>query len=226
MVRTLLTGLAVSVSCLGVGHAFGGAYLGVDLGIGHASIQHKYSDVTGSGKVTKATTGAVYGAHAGYLYEIGTSKTIVGGELYGNTSSPTPSFSVGTDNFAVQGEVKIKRTMAVGGALVVGKMFNLKTMLYGRLAYEFATFEHRYNFNATSIVTQFAGKSVKKNVSVGGAVMGLGLAYKVSRMMMAGAEYQFAGMYGRHKSLSQSNFKTEIEPVEHRLLLKVSFVFG
>ncbi|MBW8308934.1 MAG: hypothetical protein K0M45_04770 [Candidatus Paracaedibacteraceae bacterium] len=224
--RYLLTTWGLSVAIINTVHAFGGAYVGADLGLGYASTQHKYADLQGKGKATQTAYGAVYGAHAGYLYEIGTSKTIVGGELYGNLGSMNPSIKVGADNYPVQGDVKIKRSNSVGAALIVGKMLNIKTLLYGRVAYERATYQHEYKFRASNTVGQQAGKTLKKNIAFTAPIIGAGIAYKAARMIMVGGEYQFAGMYGKKKVLSVSNIQTETDPVEHRILLKVSFVFG
>jgi hypothetical protein len=226
MMRYLLMGLALSGAFINTGHTFGGAYVGADLGLGYASTQHKYADLQGKGKATQTSYGAVYGAHAGYLYEIGASKTIVGGEVYGNLSSMNPSVKLGADNFPVQGDAKIKRSTSAGAALIVGKMLNIKTMVYGRVAYEHATYQHEYKFRTSNTLGQQAGKTLKKNVAFTAPVIGGGLAYKVARMIMVGGEYQFAGMYGKKKVVNMSNFQTETDPVEHRIMLKVSFVFG
>lgn len=226
MIRHLLAGLGLSVACVGTSYGFGGLYLGADLGLGYSTNEHDYADANGAGKTTKTAFGAVYGAHVGYLYEIGTSKTIVGAEIYGNLTSMNPSFKFGADGFPVQGDVKIKRKNSLGLAVLIGKMFNIKTMIYGRLAYERAAFDHEYKFDTTSYITQYAGQSVKKSVSIMAPVIGLGLAYKPARAIIVGGEYQFAGLYGKKKVISDSNFQTEISPVEHRLLLKISFVFG
>lgn len=206
--------------------SFGGVYAGADVGMGYSSSEHNYADLVGKGKKVQTAFGAVYGGHVGYLYEIGASKTIVGAEIYGNLSSMNPSFQFGADGFAVQGDVKIQRTNAIGLGLVIGKMFNIKTMVYGKMSYERATFKHEYKFRTTSSVLQYAGKTLRKNVSVMAPVMGLGLAYKPTRMIIVGGEYQFAGMYPKKKVINQANIVTEIAPVEHRLMLRVSFTFG
>ena len=205
---------------------FGGFYAGADVGMGYDSSEHDYADLTGKGKKNQTSFGAVYGGHVGYLYEIGTSKTIVGAEVYGNLSSMNPSYQYGADNLPIQGEVKIQRTNAVGLGLVIGKMFNIKTMIYGKTSYERATFKHEYKFRTTSYITQYAGKTIRKNVSIMAPVIGLGIAYKPTRMIIIGGEYQFAGMYPKKKIFNETNIVTETSPVEHRLMLRVSFTFG
>ena len=207
-------------------HGFGGVYIGADLGIGYASTEHDYADLIGKQKKLQTAFGGVYGGHVGYLYEIGTSKTIVGAEVYGNLSSMNPSYQFGADGQPVQGEVKIQRTNAVGLGLVIGKMFNIKTMVYGKMAYERATFKHDYKFRTTAYTPQLAGKSIRKNITIMAPVIGLGLAYKPTRTIIVGGEYQFAGVYGKKKVINQANILTETSPVEHRLLLRVSFSFG
>ncbi len=215
-------GLALASSA----HSFGGAYVGADVGLGYKSSEHSYADLVGKGKKNETAFGAVYGGHIGYLYEIGTSKTIVGAEIYGNLSSMNPTFQFGADGQAVQGEVKIQRTNALGLGLVIGKMFNIKTMVYGKMSYERATYKHEYKFRTTSTINQYRGKTFRKNVSLMAPVIGLGLAYKPSRMFIVGGEYQFAGLYPKKKILNEANIVTETSPVEHRLLLRVSFTFG
>ena len=207
-------------------YGFGGFYAGADLGLGYSSSEHDYSDLTGKGKTNETAFGAVYGGHAGYLYEIGTSKTIVGGEIYGNIASMNPTYKFGVDNLPVQGEVKIKRSNAIGLGLIAGKMFNIKTMVYGKMAFERATFDYEYKFRPTSILVQYRGKTVKRSITEMGPVIGLGLAYKPTRMFIVGAEYQFGGAFPKKKVFNEANIVTEFSPVEHRLLLKVSFAFG
>jgi hypothetical protein len=226
MIRRFLKGMLVSTAWVSLGHAFGGAYAGADLGGGYASIRHRSQNGGTTGKSTKKAFGGVYGVHAGYLYEIGSSRTIIGGEIYANSSSMNPKFSFGSSGQPAQGTVKIKRTVAIGGALLIGKMFNLKTMIYGRIAYEVARFHPVYKFNAASTNSQFAGKSIKKNVSATTPVLGVGLAYKFMRTIIVGAEYQLAAFYGNKKVIKDTTFSTQIHPVEHRLLLRVSFAFG
>lgn len=227
MVRYLITTLSLSVACISSAAAFGGVYIGADLGMGQTSITHKYNDVArGTGKSDKSTFGGVYGAHVGYLHEIGTSKTIVGGELYTNLSSMHPSMNFGVDGLPIQGDVKIKRSSAIGIAVIAGKMFNLKTMLYGRVAYEKASYQTQYRFSPGSVITSHAGHTIKKNVSIMAPVIGMGIAYKPARMIIVGGEYQFAGLYDKKGVLNEAGIRTSIEPVEHRLLVKVSFAFG
>lgn len=229
MVSGLNNKIATVFTCLAMAtgaQAFGGVYAGADVGLGYDSSEHSYADLTGKGKKNETAFGAVYGGHIGYLYEIGTSKTIVGAEIYGNLSSMNPSYQFGADGLAVQGDVKIQRTNAVGLGLVIGKMFNIKTMVYGKMAYERATFKHEYKFRTTSYIPQYAGKTVRKNVSIMAPVIGLGLAYKPTRMIIVGGEYQFAGMYPKKKVFNEANIVTETAPVEHRLMLRVSFTFG
>ena len=229
MVSGLNNKIAVIVACAAMttgAHAFGGLYVGADVGTGYDSSEHSYADLNGKGKKNETAFGAVYGGHIGYLYEVGASKTIVGAEVYGNLSSMNPSYQFGADGLAVQGDVKIQRTNAVGLGLVIGKMFNIKTMIYGKMAYERATFKHEYKFRTTSYLAGYAGKTIRKNVSIMAPVIGLGLAYKPTRMIIVGGEYQFAGMYPKKKVINVANLVTETAPVEHRLMLRVSFTFG
>lgn len=227
MVRYLITTLSLSVVCISSAVAFGGVYIGADLGMGQTSITHRYNDVArGTGKADKSTFGGVYGAHVGYLHEIGTSKTIIGGELYTNLSSMHPSMNFGADGLPVEGDVKIKRSNAIGIAIIAGKMFNLKTMLYGRVAYEKSSFQTQYRFNSGSAITSHAGHTNKKSESMMAPVIGAGIAYKPARMIIVGGEYQFAGLYDKKSVLNEAGIRTSIEPIEHRLLIKVSFAFG
>lgn len=196
---------------------YGGVFVGGGLGAAIMRAEGKYVDATqGEGKTTFNKFGAAYQIHAGYLTEIGNSKTMVGGELFLNGSSAKKDGKLGVDGQAVVGTMNLKRSFGYGLALIVGKLVNPKVMVFARAAYEM----DRYTIDLKPNVGQ--SQSVKKTYA--GFVPGVGVDYKVSPNVIVGLGYDYAGLFGNKTVAEQGNVKVQVNPTEHRLMAKVSFV--
>ena len=77
---SLLATVAVTTN---FAHSFGGPLVGVELGAGYLNADHFTTNAAGAtGKKSASKLGLFYGGFADYLYEIGSSKTFVGGGLH------------------------------------------------------------------------------------------------------------------------------------------------
>lgn len=226
MASNLFKSFAVSVLCLSSSHAFGGAYVGLDAGLTNMSLTHRVKTAYGPGKTQVTANGIAYGAHGGYLYEVGSSKTIVGGEAYLNLAMPNPSVKFGADGDTPEGVVKIKRSRSIGAAAIVGKMMNIDTLVYGRIGLEHATYYHHFSFASTTSVPGFSGKQIKKGFSFLAPVVGAGIAYKINRTTMIGAELQLANFFKKKNTVKGPDFQANLAPSEKRILGRASFVLG
>lgn len=202
-----------------VSNNYGGVFVGGGLGMGGMRSESKYTDIVqGNGKTNLNKFGAAYQLHTGYLTEIGSSKTMVGGEIYLNGSSAKKEGDIGIDGGAVVGSMSLKRSLGYGVALIAGKLVNPKVMVYARIAYEMS----RYNIDLKLAGAQ--SQSIKKTYS--GVVPGAGIDYKVAPNVIVGLGYDYAGLFGNKAVYEQGNQKIEVNPSEHRIMAKVSFVMN
>jgi len=212
-------GALILTTTAAMSNNYGGVFVGGGLGIGGMRAESKYADaLQGNGKTTLNKFGAAYQIHAGYLTEIGSSKTMVGGEIYLNGSSAKKEGNVGINGGNVAGTVNLKRSLGYGLALIVGKLVNPKVMIYARAAYEAS----RYNIDLKLDGAQ--SQSIKKTYT--GFVPGVGFDYKVTPNIVVGLGYDYAGLFGNKDVYQNGNVKVQVNPAEHRIMAKVSFVLN
>lgn len=213
-----IIGLLTLTTTAAMSNSYGGAFVGGGIGVGGMRAEGKYTDaVQGEGKTNFNKFGAAYQLHGGYLTEIGTSKTMVGGEIYLSGSSAKKASNIGVDGGAVAGSLNLKRSVGYGFAVIAGKLVNPKVMVYGRVGYEMS----RYNIDL-NLTGGVQPQSIKKTFS--GVVPGAGIDYKVAPNVLVGVEYNYAGLFGNKVVYEQGNQKVEVNPTEHRLLVKASFM--
>lgn len=211
-------GALILTTTAAVSNNYGGIFVGGGLGAAIMRAEGKYEDATsGNGKTTFNKFGAAYQIHAGYLTEIGSSKTMVGGDIYLNGSSAKKEGNVGVDGQIVAGSMNVKRSLGYGIALIIGKLVNPKVMIYGRAAYEMNRYNLDLNLGAQS-------QSVKK--TYGGFVPGVGVDYKLTPNVIVGLGYDYAGLFGNKTVYEQGNVKIQVNPTEHRIMAKVAFVLN
>jgi outer membrane immunogenic protein len=198
---------------------YGGIFVGAGLGVGMMRNDTKYVDATqGEGKSTVSKLGAYYQLHAGYLHEVGTSKTLVGGDIYVNGSSAKKLNNVGVDGGAIAGTIEQKRSTGVGIAAIMGKLINPKVMIYGRVGYELSKYDMKLNLIGV------APKDFTK--SYNGIVPGVGLNYKIAHNMMIGGGYDYTGLFSNKTVYQNGDVNIQVKPAEHRMMVKLTFVFN
>lgn len=198
---------------------YGGFFIGGGLGAAALRNEAKYTDTTqGKGKLTANKLGAYYQVHAGYLHEVGTSKTMIGGDIFLNSSSAKKIYNIGVNNQPAVGTLEQKRSTGYGIAAIAGKLVNPKVMVYGRLGYEMSRYEMKL-----ALVGQAPQSSTK---SYSGVVPGVGMNYKVTPNVLVGLGYDYAGFFAEKVIYSAGTVNLRVKPVEHRVMLKVSFVFA
>ena len=214
-----ILGILALTSTTACANPYGGLFAGVGLGGAMQQNQTKYIDATtGNGKTTFSKAGAYYQIHAGYLHEVGTSKTLVGFDVYLNSSSAKKQGNVGVNGQPVAGILEQKRGAGYGIALIAGKLVNPKVMLYARLGYE--TAKYKMKLTPTGQAPQ------ESTVSYNGMVPGVGVNYKLASNILAGVGYDYAGMFSNKDVYKKGNISVQVKPVEHRVMVKVSFVFN
>lgn len=198
---------------------YGGIFVGGGLGIGALRSETKYTDTAlGEGKTTSTKIGGYYQLHAGYLHEVGTSKTMLGGDVYMNSSSAKKTNNMGVNGQPIVGTLEQKRSSGYGIALIAGKLVNPKVMVYGRMGYEVSRYDMK--------VTLVAGGSQNSTKSYTGMVPGVGMNYKVTSNVLVGLGYDYAGLFGNKVIYSAGTTNIQVNPAEHRVMMKVSYVFN
>lgn len=216
----LMLGALTLTSTAAFSHAYGGFYVGAGLGAGVARSEHKFTDATGQGKVSYTKVGGLYEFFTGYMQEVGSSRTMVGGEAYMTASTAKEKENLGTNGQPVVGTVTIKREPAYGVAAILGKLVNPKVMVYAKIAYEMAKYKLDYRFTGAN-----AALSGVKKPSYNGVVPGAGVNYKINANLIVGAEYSFAGTYGKKKVIDANGVVCEFNPGEHRFAVRAAYIF-
>lgn len=199
-------------------HPYGGVFAGIGLGGIMLKNQTKYIDaLSGEGKTNFSKAGFAYQLHGGYLHEIGTSRTMIGFDLYFNSGSAKRQGNVGVSGLAAAGTLEQKRGMGFGLGIITGKLINPQVMLYGRIGIESVKYKMK--------LTLTGQPSIDSNVSYGGIVPGAGVSYKVAPNLLVGAEYHYAGLFKNKEMFKQGNLALQVKPVEHRAMIKLSYLF-
>lgn len=215
-----ILGALVVTTTVAFSSPYGGLFAGVGLGAGMANNEINYFDIGNgaSGKTTANKIGLYYQAHVGYLHEVGDSKTMIGGDIYFNSSSVDKAVHLKADVLGSAGALKAKRSSGYGIAVIAGKLVNPKVMVYTRLGYETS------RYNMTLALDGQQDKTFNSNYT--GMVPGVGLNYKATSNMLIGVGYDFAGLATKKVIYQDAAQTIELKPVEHRLMVKVSFVFN
>lgn len=206
---------------------FTGLYAGGNVGIALLGGTHQYSNGTSAlaGKQKVNTLGYLAGANFGYLRQMGDSKLVLGGEIFGDLAGPNAKKDLQIADGPIEGKVNVSHKMILGGGIILGGVMNPKVLVYTKLAYEMNKFELKYtNLTYGSVPTEKHTKSVR------GIVPSAGVLYKVTNSLLVGGEYSYALM----AKLEPRKDSTVINgaqrgynytPTEHRVTVKFVYLF-
>lgn len=203
--------------------AFGGFRVGGMVGIGLLQGKHFYTDHINpvvDMKKRLSVIGSILGAHAGYLFELSTSKLVIGAEVYFLVPGVNAKIDLALVNRPQEGSVAIKHSRSIGFAATVGMMLNPKVMAYLNVGIESARFQITYLLNNLAPIPP---KQVF-NRSFNGLTPALGATYKMSSNFLVGLELS-SPFFKRFKGRDVLPRGYHYKPVERRLVLKVSYLF-
>ncbi len=202
--------------------SFGGAYVGVHGGGVLLKGTHTYSNSSNQGVQKLNAFSYLGGAHAGYLSEMGGSKAVVGIEAYYTITGLKPKKDLIVDGGTLDGQVTVRHKSSMGAAVLTGVAVNPKVVMYIRAGFERASFQMQYSqLKFQSPNSQTYSKSTTA------IVPGAGILYKMSERITIAGEYQ-------HPLYNKIAPRTDtvapligyiVNPVEHRVTLKVSMTF-
>lgn len=205
--------------------AFGGLRVGGIVGVGLLQGRHFYA-----GKPSPdldmikrlSSIGSIMGAHAGYLFELSSSKLVIGAEAYLLTPGVSPSFELHLLNGQPEGKVTIKHSRSVGFAATIGLMMNPKIMVYVNVGIENARLQFTYNLNIPPAGVDMPAKQVF-NRSFKGFTPALGATYKMSSHLLFGVELS-SPFFKRFKMRQTLPRTFHYKPVERRLIMKITYL--
>jgi len=213
---------------------FDGFRIGGMLGVQLLQGRHWYTPhnpyVDGTNMVRRLSVlSALYGAHAGYLLELGSSKIVVGGEVYAFIPQATPKLDLALMNGSVSGtkeaSVTINHNRSIGFALTAGMMMNPKVLAYLSAGMELARFRFTYEFNSAALPPLTSQKQVF-NHTFKAINIALGGTYKISPHLLAGLELS-SPFFKRFKPsmIPGQQRAYTYKPVERRLIIKLTYLF-
>lgn len=207
-----------------------GIYLGAQVGGDLLKGDHIYENANVSpvvqGVSSAKAMGAVYGVHLGYFYSPVGVRTFFFGEILGLMGSAKQQKDLLVTGGTKEGLFSISRKMTLGAAAGAGMFINPMVGFYAKIGYEQTAFDFSYTqlTYGTNASEHFSKKSA--GVNFGG-----GLLYKAAESVFLGAEYTYAmGKKIRIRSsdsaINGARRGYAFTPGEHRLMLKVSYMFG
>lgn len=168
-----------------------GMYAGVNAGLNWDYMNAIYEDNTGSNQQKTKKYGMNGGAFAGYLVEIGATRTLVGVETNILTTSVAFSKPFGADT-NIYGISKTQRKQSVSVTSVIGKLFNMRTFLFAKVGGESITYNINLQYNSQATTPAFfRGVTKSQNPKFWGLLLGLGLDYLVITGFAVGIEYNY-----------------------------------
>jgi len=164
----------------------------------------------------------LYGAHAGYLFELSGSKIVVGGEVYAFLPQANPKINLALLHSSTEGSVAVNHTRSIGLALTVGMMLNPKILAYLSGGMELAKFKFTYLFN--SIVSPPLPTQQILNHTFKAINIALGGTYKMSPHLLVGLEIS-SPFFKRFKARMATPRAYHYKPVERRMMVKLTYLF-
>ncbi len=208
-----------------------GIYLGVQAGGDMLTGDHVYDNPasnssTNQGISTMRAIGGVYGGHLGYFYSPVGGRVFFFGEALGLTGSAKQQKDLAIIGSTKEGTFSVSRKMTLGAAGGGGIFVNPMVGFYVKLGYEQTKFDFSYTqlTYGTNTSESFSKKST--GVNFGG-----GLLYKMTNSIFINGEYTYAtGKKMRVRSsddaINGARRGYSFTPSEHRLMLKLSYMFG
>jgi opacity protein-like surface antigen len=208
-----------------------GIYLGVQVDGDLLKGDHLYdnADVTPvvQGASAVKAMGAVYGGQLGYFYSPIGARTFFFGEVLGLTGSATQQKDlITTASSTKDGLFSVSRKMTMGAALGGGIFINPLVGFYAKLGYEQTAFNFSYTQlkYGTNAAESFSKKS--SGINFGG-----GLIYKMTESIFINAEYTYSTgkkmrLRATDSAINGAKRGYSFTPTEHRLMLKLSYMFG
>lgn len=207
-----------------------GIYLGVQAGGGMLKGDHIYDNPTNTSTNQGATAmraiGGVYGGHLGYFYSPVGGRAFFFGEALGLTGSAKQQKDLAVTGGTKEGIFSISRKMTLGAAGGGGIFVNPMVGFYVKLGYEQTKFD--FSYTQLTYGTQASESFSKKSTGVN---FGGGLLYKITNSVFVNGEYTYAtGKKIRVRSsdgaINGARRGYSFTPGEHRLMLKLSYMFG
>lgn len=193
-----------------------GLYIGAQVGGSKASGNHEFRTPGNQDKESLKAIGGLGGIVAGYVQEIGTSRMVVGGEVYFNGHFSSDKIKLKTGG-VIRGDGTVKHTSSMGAAVMGGMLINPKLLGYARIGFESAKFSFNYTNPADDV-----------SKSTTAIVPGAGASWQYSERVCIGGEYQYASF----KKITPRNIGDKgiqrgftVKPTEHRVLVKLTYNF-
>lgn len=208
--------------------AFGGFRVGGILGIQLLQGRHWYTNSYSTGSTDMvhrlSALSSLYGAHAGYLFELGSSKIVIGGEVYAFIPQANPTLNLQLINGPIEGSVSINHKRSIGFVATAGMMLNPKVLAYVSAGVELAKFQFTYQFQPTAGVVLPTPSQQILNHSFNAINVALGGAYKIGPHFLVGLEIS-SPFFKRFKPKIISQRAYSYKPVERRLMMKLTYLF-
>lgn len=202
--------------------AFGGVRLGGMFGVQLLQGKHYYTGPNSpADDMMKrlSVMGSLFGAHVGYLAELGPSKIVVGGEFYFLSPGAKATIDLGLLKGLQEGGVSINHTQSMGVVLQAGMMFNPKVLVYALAGLEQAKFQFEYSFTLAGLPPKQVLKKTFNTFTVG-----VGAGYKITPHFIVGLELSNP-FFRRFKIRASPPRGFNYKPAERRALLKLSYLF-
>lgn len=209
--------------------AFSGFYLGAQAGGTLMRGDINYTDQNVQQNTTSHTRGMgiAFGGHLGYLYQLTGSHMFVLGEGYfikESTKSKSASITFQSDS-SVPGSFSVQPKNNYGAALGFGAFMNPKFNLYVKVGFENKGLSTTY-----TLPNQTPANGAKK--SAWSISPGAGFMYKITDSIAINPEYTYV-VGKKYKVLPQTknadgtySKSINFTPTEHRLMLKLNYMFG
>lgn len=220
--------LLSAITTLFTSPAISGVYLGAQAGGALMRGDVNYSDQNVQQNTLSHTRGmgAAFGAHLGYLYQLTNSHMFVLGEAFfvkQSTKSKSVNLAFQSDP-TVPGKLSVQPTNNYGAALGFGAFMNPKFNLYAKVGFE--------SKGLTTTYTLPNGLAINGTKKSAWAISpGTGIMYKMTDSIVLNPEYTYV-IGKKYKVLPQTkntngtySKSISFTPTEHRLMIKLSYMF-
>lgn len=204
-----------------------GMYAGANMGLNWDSVNAIYEDNFGDNQQKTKKYGMNGGAFGGYLMEIGATRTLIGAEtnIITSTVAFSKPFGAGPNTYGIQ---KTQRRQSVAISTVFGKLFNMRTFLFGKVGGEYIYYNVNLQYNdQVTTPAFFQGKTRSFTTRFWGLLLGIGLDYLVLAGFAIGVEYNYtAAMKKKRIDVDTSapvppNYY--LKPKEQKIMFRFSY---